>query len=170
MLWFCDTEKRLRDTEKKYERDWRKDFYSCIRDIAEHPVVLRMKLYPHHGNSNCYQHCLNVAFYNYCWCRFFHLDAKAAARGGMLHDLFLYDWHTHSERTGDKFHGLTHPKAAYKNASKFFNLGKVEKDIILTHMWPLTFFRFPRTKEGWITVLTDKYCGTLETGHRKCQK
>ena len=39
-------------------------FYECIKDIATHPVVLRMKLYPHHGVTNCYQHCLHVSYYN----------------------------------------------------------------------------------------------------------
>lgn len=147
--------------------DWRDEFYKEIRDIAEHPVVLRMKLYPHHGSTNCYQHCINVAYYNYQWCRFFRLDARSAARAGMLHDLFLYDWHTHAEKTGDYFHGLTHPKKAYKNARKFFDLNSVEKDIILHHMWPVTLFGVPRTKEGWITTLTDKYCGACETSRRK---
>ena len=34
-------------------RDWGDEFYECIKDIAEHPVVLRMKLYPHHGHTSC---------------------------------------------------------------------------------------------------------------------
>lgn len=146
---------------------WKEEFYDCIKDIARHPVVLRMKLYPHHGSTNCYQHCMNVAYYNYQWCRFFGLDACSAARGAMLHDLFLYDWHTHTKRTGDHFHGLTHPDAAYKNAVKIYKLNKIEKDIILNHMWPVTIRRVPRTKEGWITTLTDKYCGACETSRRK---
>lgn len=44
-------------------------FYECIKDIATHPVVLRMKLYPHHGVTNCYQHCLHVSYYNYICAR-----------------------------------------------------------------------------------------------------
>ena len=158
-----------REAVQKHEnlkRDWGEEFYECIKDIAEHPVVLRMKLYPHHGQTNCYQHCLHVAFYNYQWCRFFHLDASSAARAGMLHDLFLYDWHTHAKKTGNHFHGLTHPKTAYKHARKFFHLNHIEKDIILHHMWLVTLFAFPRTKEGWITTLTDKYCGLLESSRR----
>lgn len=148
-------------------RDWKDEFYREVKDIAEHPVVLRMKLYPHHGSTNCYQHCMNVAYYNYQWCRFLHLDARSAARGGMLHDLFLYDWHTHAAKTGDHFHGMTHPGTAYRNAEKFFELNRIEKDIIKTHMWPVTFLHIPRTKEGWITTLTDKYCGACETSRRK---
>lgn len=53
------------------KQKWDEEFYECIQDIAKHPVVLRMKLYPHHGNTNCYQHCLHVSYYNYVWCRFF---------------------------------------------------------------------------------------------------
>ena len=80
------------DVVKKLFRireEWKNDFWKCIRDVATHPVVLRMKLYPHHGNSSCYDHCIHVAYYNYQWCRFFKLDYKSAARGGMLHDLVL---------------------------------------------------------------------------------
>ena len=56
----------------RLRRNWKSEFYSEVKDIAEHPVVLRMKLYPHHGSTNCYQHCMNVAYYNYQWCRFLH--------------------------------------------------------------------------------------------------
>lgn len=161
----------IRDKSRKklhrLREEWKVEFYECIRDIAEHPVVLRMKLYPHHGTTNCYQHCMNVAYYNYQICRALHLDEKSAARAGMLHDLFLYDWHTHAARTGDHFHGMTHPRAALKNAEKFFTLNKIERDIIYTHMWPVTLFRVPKTKEGWVTTITDKYCGACETSKRR---
>lgn len=159
--------KRMAGRLQKLRREWNKEFYDCIRDVVEHPVVLRMKLYPHHGSSNCYQHCMHVAYYNYQWCRFFKLDARSAARGGMLHDLFLYDWHTHARKTGDHFHGLTHPETALKNAEKFFDLNDIERDIIRSHMWPVTFFAIPHTREAWITTLTDKYCGGCETSRRK---
>lgn len=154
----------------RIREEWKNDFWKCIRDVATHPVVLRMKLYPHHGNSSCYDHCIHVAYYNYQWCRFFKLDYKSAARGGMLHDLFLYDWHKHTKKTGDHFHGLTHPKVALKNARKFFDLNPVEQDIIYRHMWPVTPFRIPHTMEGFITTWTDKYCGACETSRRKQRK
>lgn len=146
---------------------WKNDFYVCVKELATHPVVLRMKLYPHHGNSNCYRHSMNVAYYNYVICRLLGRDARSAARGGMLHDLFLYDWHTHTARTGDHFHGLTHPRKALENAEKFFELNKIEKDIILNHMWPVTLLRFPKTLEGFIATCTDKYCGACETSNRR---
>ncbi len=159
--------KKYQKTFQERKQAWDKDFYECIQDLAKHPVVLRMKLYPHHGSTNCYQHCLHVAYYNYIWCRFFQLDARSAARGGMLHDLFLYDWHTHAKETGKHFHGVTHPKTALNHAENLFHLNSVEKDVIRCHMWPLTLFSIPHTKEGWITTITDKYCGACETGKRK---
>ena len=116
MFGFRNIESRIKKEEQFREVQWHQDFWECIEDLARHPVVLRMKLYPHHGSTNCYQHCMNVAYYNYKICRFMHLDAVSAARAGMLHDLFLYDWHTHAKKKGDRFHGLTHPKTAYKNA------------------------------------------------------
>ena len=94
----------------------KREFYKSIQDLAEHPVVLEMKKYPQHGKTNCYKHCLRVAYCNYCLCKMFHLDARSAARAGMIHDLFLYDWHTHAAQTGERFHGLKHPEKAYRNA------------------------------------------------------
>ena len=70
-------------------------------------------------------------------------------------------------QTGERFHGLKHPEKAYRNAKKYFPLNQIEVDIIRTHMWPVTFRTFPRTREGWVTTLTDKYCSLLETGRRK---
>ena len=70
---------------------------------------------------------------------------------------------THGKETGEKLHGLTHPAVAYENARKYFKLNHTERDIILNHMWPVTLLHFPRTREGWIIVIADKYCGLLET-------
>lgn len=142
--------------------NWNEEFYEVIEDLAEHPVVLEMKKYPHHCATDCYRHCMNVAYYNYRLCRLFGLDAKSAARGGMLHDLFLYNWHTHTKETGDHFHAMTHPGQALKNARKHFRLNRVEEDVIARHMWPVTFLRLPRTFEGFIATWTDKYCGICE--------
>src|SRR5574344_2205733 len=98
-----------------------------------------MKNYIHHGNTSCYEHCISVAFLAFKMAKKFKsVDCKAVARGGLLHDLFLYDWKTHGKETGDKFHGFTHPRAALNNAEKITELADKERDIILHHMWPLT--------------------------------
>jgi uncharacterized protein len=139
----------------------REEFFEAIRDVMEHPVTQKMKDYPHHCDTSCYQHCLNVAYYNYHICRLLGKDYMAAARAGMLHDLFLYDWHTHTKETGDHFHGMTHPKAALAMAEKYFDLSDKEKEIIGKHMWPLTLVP-PKSFEAFLISLTDKYCGACE--------
>lgn len=141
------------------------EFHEYIADMEQHPVVRQMKEYPHHGNTDCYQHCIKVAYYNYLICSLLGLRAREAARAGMLHDLFLYDWHTHARKTGARFHGLTHPKTAMENAQKNFQLSEVEKDMILKHMWPLTVIP-PRYPESLVICFVDKYCCIREViGH-----
>ena len=76
---------------------------------------------------------------------------------GILHDLFLYDWrHSKKKLNLDGLHAFVHPKIALKNASKLFLLNDKEKDIIVKHMWPVTFFSLPKYKESYIITLTDK--------------
>lgn len=138
-----------------------KDYNQIVRDLLTDQVVCKMKQYLHHYNTNCYQHSLNVSYYCYLICKRLHWDYRSAARAGMLHDLFLYDWTTHKKITGERFHAMTHPKVAYQNASRYFALNPVEKDIIVKHMWPLTVV-LPKYKEAYIIILIDKYCGFLE--------
>lgn len=151
---------------KNNREGWKQEFYREVEDIATHPMVLRMREYPHHGETSCYGHSMRVAYQNYILGKKLGLDARSAARGGLLHDLFLYDWHTCTKEQGNPVHGLTHPEVAYRNAKKYFDLGEVEADVIRSHMWPLTLWRVPCTKEGWLTVFTDKYCSLLETLRR----
>ncbi len=133
------------------------EYYRCIKDLIESEVVLQMKKYIHHGNTSCFEHCLNVSYMNYKICKWLNLDYRSAARAGLLHDLFLYDWHLkHSKKILEK-HGFTHSKIALFNAQKYFNLNNLEKDIILKHMWPLNI-ELPKYKETCVIVLTDKIC------------
>ncbi len=154
----------VREQKEKviFRKRQKEDFYRAVREIAHHPAVLEMKKYPQHGRTSCYSHCLRVAYYNYRICRLLGLDARSAARAGMLHDLFLYDWHQYARRTGKHFHGLTHPAEALKNARRYFRLNPLEQEMIVKHMWPLTLFP-PMRREAWIICLTDKYCSTCET-------
>ena len=143
------------------QQELNQEFYSCIEDIVYHPVVMEMKKFYQHCETDCYRHCLSVAYYNFRICKALRLDARSAARGGMLHDLFLYDWRTHSEETGDKLHAMTHPWTAYHNAKKYFKLNSIEKEVITKHMWPTTLIP-PRHWETYVICFTDKYCGSAE--------
>ena len=88
------------------------------------------------------------------------LDYRAAARGGLLHDLYLYDARDHSQYEGNQC--FAHPKAALKNAQALCGaLSAVEENIIISHMWPLAR-RMPRYKEAVVVNLADKLCATVE--------
>ena len=54
------------------------------------------------------------------------------------------------------WHAFKHPQIALENALKICNLNEKEQDIILKHMWPVTFFKFPKYKESYVITITDK--------------
>ena len=140
---------------KSYEN--KKEFYSIVRNLLQNPVVLQMKNYKHHFNSSCYEHCLEVAYWSFLICKKLNLDYVSIARAGILHDLFLYDWHNSKKNLNlPRNHAFIHSEIALENASKVCILNDKEKDIILKHMWPVTFFHFPKYIESFIITFTDK--------------
>ena len=68
-------------------------YYEFVADLLESKSVQDLKQYRHHIKTTRFQHSLNVSYYNYLVCKKLHLDEKAGAKAGLLHDLFLYDWH-----------------------------------------------------------------------------
>lgn len=137
-------------------------FQDIINDLKFNKTVLKMKKFIQHGSTNCYEHCMNVAYYSYLIAKKHKLDYKAVARAALLHDLFLYDWHHHTNNKNIfQMHGFVHPKKSYINASKITKLNDKEKDIIVKHMWPLTL-KLPKYKETWIIILIDKICSINE--------
>ena len=136
------------------------EFQQIIKEIIENETVNEMKKYRQHGSTDCFEHCYNASYLCYKISKKLNLDYKAAARGAMLHDLFLYDWRVKGDRKG--LHAYTHGRLAYENACKLFKLNATEKDMIINHMWPTTIIP-PKTKEGFILTAVDKYCAITET-------
>ena len=141
------------------------EYLAAIGDLLAHPLVRSMEQYIQHGDTSCLRHCINVSYLSWIYCKERGWHAEEAARGGLLHDLFLYDWHQHAKETGEYFHGYTHPRCALENASRLFRLTDREKDIILHHMWPLTVTP-PHSREAYVIVMFDKYCSLMETFHK----
>lgn len=139
------------------------EYYSYVRDLLTCRDVMSLCEYPHHIGTSRFQHSLNVSYYNFRLCRLFHLDARAAARAGLLHDLFFYDRRTHKKiRNG---HCAEHANIALYNASMRFSISELEGDMILNHMFPMTL-RLPRHAETYIITIVDKFCATAElTAH-----
>lgn len=140
------------------------EFFACISDLIGTPEVLSMDSVPQHVEDiSCLFHSIFVAYLSFRMCRFFHLDFTAAARGGLLHDLFLYDWRVKGSHSG--LHGFTHPQAALRNASQLCELSDMEKDIIAKHMRPLTLRSYPRYRESLVVSTADKICAVAEFFH-----
>ncbi len=144
----------------KEEIDNNEEFQNLIQELITNNTVQQMKNYRQHYETTCFDHCYVASYYCYLICKKYHLDYKSATRAAMLHDLFLYDWRIKNGRKG--FHAFTHGKLACKNACELFDLNPKEKDIITKHMWPVTP-ALPKSAEGFILTLVDKYCAISES-------
>lgn len=122
---------------------------------------LQTKHFIQHGDTSVYSHCIAVAYTSCVIAARFSLkiNIRHLVRGALLHDYFLYDWHTPDQ--SHRWHGFTHPKKALHNAQKDFQLSSTEQDIIAKHMFPLTLIP-PMKKESWIVTMADKYCALRE--------
>ena len=140
-----------------------RSFYEYLKPIKASAKVNSMKTCTQHGNTSVYQHSVRVAYLSYRIGNALpvKIDDSSLIRGAFLHDYFLYDWHETQDDVG--LHGFTHPETALKNAKNDFDLNKKEENIIRSHMWPLTFFHAPASKEALIVCLADKICSTGET-------
>lgn len=135
-------------------------FYSVASPIINSEKFQSLKNFVAHGKVSLFEHVLSVAKLSYARClNKKNIDKASLIRGALLHDYYLYDWHKNKPFT---FHGLTHPKIALENASRDFDLNKKERNIIRSHMFPLTLFHFPKSKEAWIVTMADKKMAALE--------
>lgn len=151
--------------EEKIHND--KEFQSIVKELIENETVLEMKKYRQHYETDCFEHCYRASFYCYKICKKLGLDYKSAARGAMLHDLFLYDWREKSDRKG--LHAYTHGRCALENANSLFELNEIEQNMILRHMWPVTVIP-PRYLESFILTLVDKHCAMEEFAEHMSKK
>ncbi|HCX64314.1 MAG TPA: HD family phosphohydrolase [Eubacteriaceae bacterium] len=134
-------------------------FEDCIADLVNHEIVMEMENYRHHNSTSCYEHCVEVSYKTYQVCKRMGLDYQSAARGALLHDLFLYDWRT--EKLEEGRHAFVHADIALRNAREEFTLNAKEEDVIKKHMWPVTLAP-PRYLESFIVSFVDKYCAFTE--------
>ena len=144
--------------KKKIMED--KEYIAIVSDLLKQEKVLQMKQYRQHYNVSCFDHCLFVSYNTYLICKKYNLDYISAARAGLLHDLFLYDWRKR-ENGRKRFHAFRHGKLAYEQATTFIDLNDKEKDMIIKHMWPVTP-AFPKYKETFVIIYVDKYFAIAE--------
>lgn len=141
------------------------EYKECLEGILDHEQVKKLDLHTQHCNTSRLQHSINVSYYSFLICRKFGWDYRSAARAGLLHDLYFYDWRvTKYLRSG---HASWHPRVALDNARKITELNKVEIDAIEKHMWPCTPVP-PRYIESYVITFVDKTCAVFEFTERKC--
>lgn len=133
------------------------DFSQIVGPLVKHPQVAILARFMHHRTTTRLDHSLKVSWFSYQLARRFSLDGAAAARGGVLHDLFYYEWLTE----GPRLHGFRHPRICLENARQVVALSATEEDVIIKHMWPLTFLP-PRYAESWIVCFVDTYCTFID--------
>lgn len=140
---------KISDQEK---RELEETYQSFLHDEK----ILRMKDISMHRGSNCYIHSFKVA----------QVAIRRALRhrkgnlyailvGSILHDYYLYDWHV--DRSKMRSHLSSHPYVAAENAERDFGIHEPIKRAITSHMWPVNFSDFPKTKEARIISLADKF-------------
>lgn len=135
------------------------DFYRLVGDLLHSTPVNEMGRWNHHGCVTCLDHSLFVAYISYRVAKLLRLDVSASARGGLLHDLYLYNPRDKSAHPGNQC--IDHPKAAARNAERLTKLTEKERNIILSHMWPLGG-KLPRSPEAFLVDLVDTLCAGIE--------
>ena len=137
------------------------EFFGCLAPLLASKEVNAMRQWRHHFSVTCYEHSLFVAYMAYRIAQRFGWDCRAAARAGLLHDLYLYD-----PRSLPSWRQcFAHPVAAARNAAALEGaLSPKEENCILAHMWPLSV-RAPHSREAAAVCLADKLCSVAEVLH-----
>lgn len=151
------------------QKSLHREIMRAAADIVRSKNFNLTKHHIQHGSMTVNNHCMNVAKYSLAISRKLErlgirCQRAELIRGALLHDYFLYDWHTPDHIKPHKLHGFFHPGVALRNAKKEYKLTAREEDIIKKHMWPLTVVP-PMCREAWIVTAADKWCSLLETLH-----
>ena len=139
----------------KITKERKQELEAIYQSFLNDEKILKMKDIPMHRGSNCYFHSFKVT----------KLAIKRALRhnkgdlyvillGSILHDYYLYDWRI--DKSKMKNHLKDHPYIAAENAEKDFGIHEPIKKVIKSHMWPINFTEFPKTKEARIISHADK--------------
>lgn len=129
-----------------------------VGPLLSTPEVMSMGRYGHHLAISCYQHSVFVSFVAFRIAKHMGWDARAAARAGLLHDLYLYDPASLPSRK----QCIVHPEVALRNARILCpDLTAGEQNAIAAHMWPLAR-HMPRCSVAVAVTLADKICASIE--------
>jgi uncharacterized protein len=133
-----------------------KEFNNIIKDIVTNEEFMKLQGEVHHSTTR-FNHSLRVAYEVYNKLKDNDQNYVDATRAALLHDFFFDDDLSSSQ--SDRLNN--HPLIALENAKKYFDINELQENIILSHMYPLSYC-LPRFKESWIVSLMDKKVTILE--------
>ena len=87
-------------------------YLDCVGELLASPQVQAMRHIHHHPGVSCYEHCVFVSYTAFRLAEKWGGDRRAAARAGLLHDLYLYD----PKSLPSYRQCFVHPVAALRNA------------------------------------------------------
>lgn len=128
-------------------------YYDIFSEFNKVNKYRKLKSIEHHGNNRL-DHINRVAKMSFLVSKKLGMDYVSCTRGAMLHDFFTLD---DIDKRVCGYHNLlnNHPSIALNNSLKYFNVNDIEKDIILTHMYPIVKGK-PKYKESFVVCLCDK--------------
>ncbi len=142
-------------------------YVNVVKDILYNNEFDKMGDIVHHGLDRK-NHSLRVSYYSYKICRMLGLDYVSSARAGLLHD-FFFENNRNSSLIKRAKTLVMHPKYALKNSEELFYLNDMEKDIIVSHMFPISI-KPPKYIEGWIVNVVDDVVAVSEIGYKARNK
>lgn len=133
------------------------EFDLLIKDIINNPNFRELDNEMHHGISR-YRHSYRVAEGVYKLTKKLHFNYKEATRAALLHD-FYFNYQL--EENGEAKNLVEHPNMALLNASKYYELSDLQKNMIASHMFPLSKV-LPKYKESICITIVDKIVAIYE--------
>ncbi len=130
------------------------EFNNIIKDILKNDEFIELKYEIHHGISRL-DHSLSVAKLTFDLAKKFRIDNyEEVTKAALLHDFFK-----NSDVSKNRF--VNHPKKALENAKKYFSINKMQENIIVSHMFPVSKV-LPKYKESYLVSLADKLIAIKE--------
>lgn len=130
------------------------EYNQIYNEFSKNEKFRNLRNETHHGNNRL-RHTERVAKTSFYMSKFIDCDSVSTVRGAFMHDFFL------DSEFDNSHHLTTHPFIACKNAKEEFSVNEKEKEIIETHMYPITRNR-PKSKEAVIVSVSDKVVSFYE--------
>ncbi len=140
-------------------KDNKSIYYDIYSEFYNVNKFRELKSIMHHGDNRL-NHINRVSKLSFIVSKKFGYDYISCTRGAIMHDFFTKSDISKSDVKYKNFL-KSHPDIALSNAKKYFDINDVEKDIIITHMFPITRNK-PKYTEAKIVCIIDKLVSFYE--------